>query len=502
MLTAIIPNAIAVYFTASITTMLTCSAVDEIAKKGRFDPDQEMIGQGLSNLAISFCGGVPGAGIIVRSAINVKSGAKSRRAAIFHSIFILLAVWVLGPLLQRVPIVALASVLIFVGVSMIDFKVFHNLWQVARGEALIFLLTFITIVFVDLLVGIQAGVGAALFIILINVSQTNVVAGSYARNSASRLTLTGSLNFLSLAKIEEILAQFKDNEAPCDLVIDATLLTSMDTSGAKALLSLGQSLKDRSVQVYLKGIANSNEQKLRALSTEDFPFTVIVAETDVVTNSAEPEAIKARLLHGIDWFNRSYSADRQDLFAKLAICQTPHTLFITCSDSRINPNLITSTEPGELFVVRNVGNIVPQSSFMPNCGESAAIEFAIVALKIKNIIICGHSACGAVKAAVKGVDTMPDIPSLRYWLRHVELECHPKYEVSDTYCDEAAKNNVMAQIRNLMTYSVVSERVKQGEISLSGWFYDVGKATILEWNQELGTFMAPVLSAHQKDLRI
>src|SRR3989338_7292856 len=123
-----------------------------------------------------------------------------------------------------------------------------------------------------------------------------------------------------------------------------------------------------------------------------------------------------KLIRGIHTFQHDYFTSQQELFERLAKGQAPETLFITCSDSRINPNLLTQTQPGELFIIRNAGNIVPAHGSGVS-GEGATIEYAVAALGVKDIIICGHSHCGAM-AGLLAPESLADLPQMRNWLQH------------------------------------------------------------------------------------
>ncbi len=125
-----------------------------------------------------------------------------------------------------------------------------------------------------------------------------------------------------------------------------------------------------------------------------------------------------KLIQGVHKFQQEVFGTHQELFARLATSQTPHTLFITCSDSRINPNMLTQAKPGEIFILRNAGNIVPNYTDLVG-GEAATIEFAVAGLGIEHIVVCGHSNCGAIKA-VLNPELSRNLPALTKWLGHAE----------------------------------------------------------------------------------
>ena len=193
-----------VYLLASLETLLSASAVDKLLKEDKHDSDQELIGQGLGNIAVSLFGGMPVTGVIARSVTNIRAGAKTRRASIIHSIIILLAVYVASPLIAIIPIAALAAVLFSIAFSMINYKEFHDLWTTARSEAFIYAITFFTIIFVDLIAGVQAGIIAAAAILLVKAARTHLLISATTHDNTIRLSIVGALTFLSTNKIVEL----------------------------------------------------------------------------------------------------------------------------------------------------------------------------------------------------------------------------------------------------------------------------------------------------------
>jgi carbonic anhydrase len=163
---ALVASAFIVFLIASLETLLSCSAIDKLRGGEKHDPDQELVGQGLGNLASSLFGGIPVTAVIARSALNLRSGARTRRSSLIHSIFLILSVLIFAPALQMIPVAALAGVLISIALVMLHPGELRQLWKASRSESMIYLVTFFTIVFVDLLAGVQAGVVAMLGLIL------------------------------------------------------------------------------------------------------------------------------------------------------------------------------------------------------------------------------------------------------------------------------------------------------------------------------------------------
>ena len=200
-----------------------------------------------------------------------------------------------------------------------------------------------------------------------------------------------------------------------------------------------------------------------------------------------------KLIDGIHHFQQSIFGSQQELFKRLAHGQSPETLFITCSDSRISPNLITQTEPGELFILRNAGNIVPPHG-ASNGGEAATIEFAVAALGVRDVIICGHSHCGAMKGLLDET-LVADTPAVRQWLTHADAA---RRTVQQNYADldgaslisACVQENVLTQLENLRTHPAVAARLARGQLNLHGWVYKIETGQVFAYDPTLEQFAA------------
>ena len=203
-----------------------------------------------------------------------------------------------------------------------------------------------------------------------------------------------------------------------------------------------------------------------------------------------------KLLRGIVDFRTNVRPNTKERFAQLALGQRPDTLFIVCSDSRVAPNVFASTDPGDLFVVRNVGNLIPpcgdQGVSTSDESEAAALEFALLNLTVKDIIVCGHSECGAMHAISKGRDQV-QAPNLRSWLRHGEgalrqLDLKNALGHDLERHNQISQLNVLEQLGHLMTYPIVAERLEAGTLRLHGWWFNIKEAQVYEYEAGLGSF--------------
>ena len=197
------------------------------------------------------------------------------------------------------------------------------------------------------------------------------------------------------------------------------------------------------------------------------------------------------IITGFLRFQREVFPARRELFKTLAAGQTPKALFISCSDSRMVPELVTQREPGELFVIRNAGNIVPSFGPEPG-GVSATVEYAVAALKVTDIVICGHSDCGAMKA-VATCACLDHMPAVKNWLRHSDAarminESH-NHATEQERIDGMVRANVIAQLNNIRTHPSVALGIAQKRLNLHGWVYDIETGSLDALDESTGNFV-------------
>jgi carbonic anhydrase len=199
-----------------------------------------------------------------------------------------------------------------------------------------------------------------------------------------------------------------------------------------------------------------------------------------------------RLIHGFEHFRHQVFPHQRELFKKLASGQSPGTMFITCADSRVMPELMFNAQPGELFVYRNIGNIVPPYAQHVS-GVVAAIEYAVRVLKVEHIVICGHSDCGAMKALRKP-ELVRDMPSVAAWLKHADVARYVVEQnavgLSDDECLSClTRENVVGQLEHLRTLPVVAAAMASGNLCIHGWVYDIAHADIEAFDAQRGRFV-------------
>ncbi len=205
---------------------------------------------------------------------------------------------------------------------------------------------------------------------------------------------------------------------------------------------------------------------------------------------------------GVIKFQNEVYPEKKELFEKLSKGQSPEALFITCSDSRIETAMITQTDPGELFICRNAGNIVPPHSTHTG-GMTASIEFAVAALRVPHIVICGHTECGAMKGAMnpEGLDSLPHV---KEWLSYSRAAV----AIVDEMAEDASESdrmkmlleqNVILQLQHLKTHPSVAARLAKGDLQLHGWVYDIKTGDVAAYDEAEGGFV-PVDSRYAAEM--
>lgn len=202
-----------------------------------------------------------------------------------------------------------------------------------------------------------------------------------------------------------------------------------------------------------------------------------------------------KLINGLHHFQSEIFQSHKDLFESLSKGQHPEVLFITCSDSRIDPSLITQTNPGDLFILRNAGNIVPAFG-ASNGGEGATIEYAVYALGVKDIVVCGHTACGAMGGLLHP-EKVEKLTMVKRWLAHAEVtktivaENYGKLDLTDEQLlNVSIQENVLVQLENLKTHPSVATRLAQGRLNLHAWVYKFQTGEVFAYKKNEGQFVS------------
>ncbi|GAA4548444.1 SulP family inorganic anion transporter [Amycolatopsis samaneae] len=479
---------------ASVESLLSAVAVDKLHTGPRANLDRELIGQGAANMVSGALGGLPVTGVIVRSSTNVGAGAKTRASAILHGVWVLVFVVALGGLIQSIPLAALAGLLVYVGAKLVNPG--HVRQVHTHGDLYVYLVTLLGVVTLDLLKGVLAGIALSLFLMLRRTMWSGIHVERVGGDPAEwRVMVEGVLTFLSVPRLTKVLAQVPEGATvKLELVVDY-----LDHAAFESLSNWQQAHERAGGSVTVDEVGHPWFAKGKQGSPTLSRIAAVRAVPRWLAPWSEWQAADIRLpsqrggptLRGASEFHRRTAPLLKDTLSGLANGQQPHTLFITCGDARIVPNLITTSGPGDLFTVRNIGNLVPAGQ--ADSSMNAAVEFAVGVLGVHEIVVCGHSSCGAMGALANGAPAGK--PGLSDWLRHAE----PSARRSETVTvggvrpvrepDRLALHNILQQLEHLRHYPLVAEAESRGELTLTGMYFDVGAAQVSLWDGRTGDFV-------------
>ncbi|MFI6292086.1 SulP family inorganic anion transporter [Nonomuraea sp. NPDC050790] len=479
---------------ASVESLLCSVAVDGTHQGPRADLDTELTGQGVANMVTGALGGVPVAGAIVRSTANVKAGARSRWSTVLHGVWMLLFALGFGWAIQLIPMEALAALLVFIGVQMVNLG--HVRKVHGHGEVPVYIVTLLGVVVLGLAEGVVAGLGLAALLALRRLTWVTVNVRP-EEDGHYHATISGSLTFLGVPRLTHELRSIPEGASvDLDLNIDF-----MDNAAFEAIHSwrvdherMGGTVDIDDIHDEWYAMAASGSRMFPAKTPPRAPDRWWLpwahrrrrsaVRPSLVPQQVGPTAVECQLTAGAREFHRRTAPLVRPIFTELARRQTPSHLFITCADSRVVPSLITASGPGDLFTVRNIGNLVPRRGSEPHDDSVvAAIEYATQVLGVRTITVCGHSGCGAMAGLLSGGVQAGSMPGLRRWLRHgnhsLATFIGTESDGSDSGpLDRLCRVNVQQQLLNLRTYRRVDEQVRAGELELVGLYFDIGRARV------------------------
>jgi carbonic anhydrase len=462
----------------SMESLLSAVAVDKLHAGPRADLDRELIAQGTANLFAGALGAIPVAGGISRGSTNVAAGARTRASTVLHGVWMALSVLALGSVLELVPLAALAGVLMVVGVRLVSVRRMRALWQ--HGEFSAYAVTLLGVVALGLVEGVLLGVGAAALRSLHRLTRASVRVEQ--EPDGWRVVMRGSLVFFGVGNLVRALRAIPLGQR----VVLEMHVDFLDHGAYEAIDDwragyerLGghvevDEVHDTWFSKATKGIPALRKTPLSPLPRWFAPWSHWQHARQVTLPRQRADADP--MIRGMREFERTTAPLVRPFLAELAARgQRPRQLFITCADSRVVPNLITTSGPGDLFCVRNIGNLVPLDG---DDSVGAAIEYAVQVLAVGTIAVCGHSDCGAMKAVVQG-STRPGT-QLHAWLKAVEpslIRFHAG-ESDLPVVERLSVANVAQQLDNLMAYPSVREAVATGSLRLVGMYFDISAARV------------------------
>ncbi|MEU7468913.1 SulP family inorganic anion transporter [Streptomyces sp. NPDC044984] len=529
---------------AVLTTTLVCSvqsllgavAVDKLVSSrpgpghvGRSDLDRELLGQGAANIVSGSLGGLPVAGVAVRSSANVKAGAVSRNSTMLHGVLVVIAALLMVPLLELIPLASLAALVMAVGIQMVSLN--HIRTVTRHREVLVYAATTLGVVSFGVLEGVALGIAVAVGVALHRLTRTRITHEE--QEGVHHVHVRGQLTFLAVPRLSRAL-HLVPQGADVVVALDGSF---MDHAAYETLQDWQSTHTARGGTVEITGrragvrIAEpaaltsghppdgSEEADASDTGCRCRPWTAWrnhqcerphplpggdplpggtdgtkgADGTEVTDGAAEGEPEPAEtgghaLVRGISAFQRNTAPLVRGELARLAReGQRPAHLFLTCADSRVVTSMITASGPGDLFVVRNIGNLVPPpGAESGDDSVAAAIEYAVEVLAVRSITVCGHSGCSAMQALL---DTEPDgaRTPLRRWLRHGRPSLQRMGDDSGSpsrlagrapadAVEQLCLTNVVQQLEHLRAHEPVARAMKDGTLELHGMYFHVGEA--------------------------
>ncbi|MGW7457812.1 SulP family inorganic anion transporter [Streptomyces sp. NPDC054797] len=502
----IITAVLTVTLVGSVESLLSAVATDKliVSDRGtgnrppRTDLNRELRGQGAANIVSGALGGLPVAGGAIRSVANVKSGAVSRRSVMLHGLWVLLAAGLLVPALDLIPLASLAALVMAVGVRMVSAT--HLRTVTRHGEAVVYGTTIVGVVLGGVLEGVAIGIAVAVALALHRLARTRITV-EQLDGGAFRVCARGQLTFLAVPRLSRVLSQIPP-DARALIELDGSF---MDHAAYETLQDWQDSHRAHGGSVEVTGRRTDGAHRSGAPAPRSQqrdghqccrPWTPWKNHCDHRTTDIHPPAgtvapapkRAGQLANGISAFQRDTAPHVREELARLAReGQRPSQLFLTCADSRLVTSMITASGPGDLFTVRNVGNLVPlPGAESTDDSVAAAIEYAVDVLKVDSITVCGHSGCGAMQALLNSAPGVPMTP-LRRWLRHglpslerMASRHHAWARISGRLPADAVEQlcltNVVQQLEHLRAHESVARRLAEGTLELHGMYFHVGEA--------------------------
>ncbi|WP_104173351.1 bifunctional SulP family inorganic anion transporter/carbonic anhydrase [Arthrobacter sp. Y81] len=529
--TAVVIGVVTIALIASVESLLSAVAVDKMHHGQRTDFNRELLGQGAANVTSGMLGGLPVTGVIVRSATNLEAGARTRKSAVLHGVWVLVFSLLLAGLIQLIPQAVLAGLLIVIGSRLVrtaDIKTARR-----TGDLTVYGVTLFCVVFVNLLAGVLTGLVLAIALVVWRVARASIHAEHVGTDGGNRwrVVIDGSCSFLSLPRLSAVLASvpagahvtvelevdFLDH--PVHDTIDSWRNRHVGNGGTVVIEESGTAtLHDAQAGPPSRGSSRS------ALRSGFAPWRSWQRRLLPGHTAAGPEvpAPLRSVLTGVDNYHRRNAHLVRPHVQELSSFQDPGTLFVACSDSRVVPNLITSSGPGDLFTVRNVGNVVGDTG--RDASIEAALEFALSELSVESIVVCGHSGCGAMTAlwadpdsagaaaasdcsAASGSGVAPGPRgAIDVWLDHARpslaafRDGHPVQAAAADAgygaVDQLAMVNVAVQLDRLGRHPGLQEALQAERVHVVGLFYDISTARVLQITPEGITHLDPATLKH------
>ncbi|MFG1794857.1 SulP family inorganic anion transporter [Nocardia sp. NPDC049149] len=474
--TSIALTMVTIALIASVETLLSAVAVDKLRPGSTTNLDRELIGQGSANVVSGLLGGLPIAAVIVRSITNAHAGAQTRAATVLHGVWILLFAVALAGLVQQIPKAALAGLLILIGVQLV--KLAHIRLARRTGNLYVYVATVLSVVFLNLLAGMVIGLVLAFALLLWRVVRVTIAAEPRA-GGRWLVTIDGTCTFLALPKLTAELAKVPDG---ADVTVEMTV-DFLDHAAYERITEWAAQRESKGGTVEFVEIGSARMATATAGPPERGQSRKVIDQA--ISPWRRTGIREDPIAAGIAAYHRGHAHLMRPHLAGLRHRPDADSFFLTCADARIVPNVITNSGPGDLFTVRNVGNLVPTAG--SDVSVEAALIYALEKLDVRAVVVCGHSGCGAMEALYREVRTGPGLgdwlayarPSLdRFRLGHPVAEAAALAGFGEV--DQLGMVNVALQLETLHAHPAVRQGIEERGVAVSGLFFDIATARVIE----------------------
>ena len=430
--------AITIALVASLETLLNLEAVDNIDPlKRESPPNKELIAQGVGNFFAGVLGGLPITSVIVRSSVNIDAGAKSKYSAIFHGLFLLISIIVLVPILNKIPLAALASILIITGYKLTKEKIFKEMFKKGWNQFIPFIATILGILLTDLLIGIFIGLGVSVFFLLrSNFRNPFTIEKEIVYNDETiRIEFPNQVSFLNKASIKSTLWSIPANSK---VIIDASKTDYIDDDVLEIICDFKEVIvPEKNIQLNKIGLKKEYE------FNEHIEFINVLDQQ--TQQDLTPSTILEFLKNGNDRFVNGKWSKKEFLHQVNAtsLGQFPMTTVLSCIDSRTTPEIIFDTNLGDIISIRIAGNII-------NDEIIGSMELSYKEIGTKLIVVVGHANCGAINAAISNLDES--------YISHITKKIAPSIEEAKSNSDSKnIESNLIENISRLNMKNSVKE---------------------------------------------
>ena len=507
--TTVLITAATIAVVASLETLLNVEATDKVDPLRRYTPpSRELKAQGVGNLLSGLIGGIPVTSVIVRSTVNLNAGARTRFAAVTHGVLLLGCVLLIPGLLNRIPLAALAGILLFTGYKLTKPAIYSEQWRLGLSQFLPFIVTIVAVLLTDLLVGIGIGLVVGIFYILKANYQTSHFFHREQEAGISdkiRIRLADHVSFLNKASIVNILDQLPEDSV---VEIDARRSSFIDHDIVEVIENFRDTARMRNIQMTFfpgqAGYAAMHPLEVKSGNAPDFAASDGGPKAALTTDGAPPfvpetPAPVAPPAPDFTRYDELFANNRRWVEQKLSLSPTyfedlargqkPQFLFIGCSDSRVTIDSMTGTSPGEVFVHRNIANMVNPTDL----NLLSVLQYAVAVLKVEHVIVLGHYGCGGVKAAMQ----RESLGLINKWLIPIRdvMRLHRTELNSLTNDHERFRRlvelNIQEQVYNLCKTSFVQEAWPgQENLHVHGWVYDIREGLMRDLQIDVAAMMA------------